>query len=274
MQPSELIVGEVYKRKALHDSFGGQRNGGISTPSRYPVILLFTNESGSLYGYSSDGQQQNGLYWYTGEGQEGDMKFVRGNRAILEHESKKVSLLLFEGAEKSFVRYIGEALLVGHHETIGPDKNGNNRKIIVFELELRPSHSVEAELAVDADVKNLKRKDMSELRMLAMMRSTTQATSEQRIAQTYRRSEAIKLYVRKRANGFCEACKAPAPFLTKKGEPYLEPHHTTRLADGGPDHPRYVAAICPTCHRRIHSGADGEEFNQGLRTYLEGIESE
>jgi hypothetical protein len=61
----------------------------------------------------------------------------------------------------------------------------------------------------------------------------------------------VKAYVLRRANGCCEACGEEAPFVRKDGTPYLEPHHTRRVADGGPDHPAWVAAICPTCHRQI-----------------------
>ena len=60
------------------------------------------------------------------------------------------------------------------------------------------------------------------------------------------------------------------------GTPYLEPHHTTRLSDGGPDHPRCVGAICPYCHREIHFGENGAEKNINLRNFLlelEGSES-
>lgn len=46
--------------------------------------------------------------------------------------------------------------------------------------------------------------------------------------------------------------------------PYLELHHIKRLADDGLDHPDWVAAICPNCHRRIHSGMDGPEWNARL----------
>ena len=201
------------------------------------------------------------------------MQFIRGNKAILEHQSNQLKLLIFEGgAERSYVRFIGEAILVSYHEAIGPDRNGNQRKVIVFELELSPPDSFESQAPTDEDIKNLKHLSLGDLRKLALASSRVVAGSSQRTAQTYRRSEAIKLYVRMRAKGICELCKTPAPFMTKKGEPYLEPHHTTRLADGGPDHPRYVGAICPTCHRRIHSGADGEAFNHRLSTYLETIE--
>jgi 5-methylcytosine-specific restriction protein A len=76
------------------------------------------------------------------------------------------------------------------------------------------------------------------------------------------------VYVLKRANGVCEACANPAPFFTAKKRPYLEPHHVGRLADGGPDHPRFVAAVCPNCHRRVHSGADGSAYNAKIAEFV------
>jgi 5-methylcytosine-specific restriction protein A len=80
------------------------------------------------------------------------------------------------------------------------------------------------------------------------------------------------VYVQRRADGKCEGCLAPAPFKTKKRRPYLEPHHTTRLSDGGPDHPRHVIALCPTCHRRVHHGEDGDDYNDALKATLRAIE--
>lgn len=53
---------------------------------------------------------------------------------------------------------------------------------------------------------------------------------------------------------------------------YLEPHHTRRLSDTGPDHPRWVIGLCPTCHRRVHYGADGVAYNDKLEAKLAMIE--
>jgi 5-methylcytosine-specific restriction protein A len=66
----------------------------------------------------------------------------------------------------------------------------------------------------------------------------------------------------------CEACRKPAPYRRRDGTPYLEPHHTQRLSDGGPDHPRWVAAICPNCHAEVHHGMDGEAVNRRLQEAL------
>jgi len=58
-----------------------------------------------------------------------------------------------------------------------------------------------------------------------------------------------------RANGFCELCKKPAPFIKKTdGAPFLEVHHVTRLASNGDDTLKNVLALCPNCHRQQHYG--------------------
>jgi hypothetical protein len=39
--------GQLYRRRDLQHKFGGQRQGGISTPAKAPFILLITGESGN-----------------------------------------------------------------------------------------------------------------------------------------------------------------------------------------------------------------------------------
>jgi hypothetical protein len=55
-----------------------------------------------------------------------------------------------------------------------------------------------------------------------------------------------------------------APFISETGRPYLEPHHIRRLSDGGPDHPDWVASLCPNCHRHGHYNNDKSIFNNDL----------
>jgi 5-methylcytosine-specific restriction protein A len=76
--------GKVYRRRTIHQVYKGQEQGGISTPSDHPVILLFTGESGQQYGYK-DGWIDENTYRYYAEGQFGDMQFIRGNKAIRDH---------------------------------------------------------------------------------------------------------------------------------------------------------------------------------------------
>ncbi|TPQ31528.1 HNH endonuclease [Bradyrhizobium guangdongense] len=265
-------IGSLYHRQRdIHQVFGGQERGGIATPSGCSFVFLFTGESGEQFGYS-DGWQPDGIFAYTGEGQSGDMEFVRGNRAIQDHLSDGRDLLLFEATKaKGSYRYMGCFAYAGWETRDAPDREGRVRKAIVFELV--PMAEVESTPEASEEEVNLKEKSLAELRALALAAATApQAPSKESQRTYYARSMKVKAYVLRRANGVCEACKKAAPFLRKDGSPYLEPHHIRRVADGGPDHPASVGAICPTCHRHIHHGADGDGVNQQLETYVAELE--
>ena len=127
--------GNVYRRRHLHQLYGGQEQGGISTPSGHNMIFLFTSDRGQEHGYQ-DGWTDEGTFLYTGEGQKGDMQFVRGNKAIRDHMQNGKELHLFKQAGPAHVEYIGQMVYVGHHFKPGPDTQGNIRQLIVFELRL------------------------------------------------------------------------------------------------------------------------------------------
>lgn len=116
---------------------GGQAQGGISTPANSPYVFLFTSVAGASYGYY-DSFRPDGSFWYTGEGQVGDMELVRGNAAIAEHHANKKRLLLFEYVKKGIVRFLGEVEYLGDHKEERLDRNGNNRKAIIFHLGFLP----------------------------------------------------------------------------------------------------------------------------------------
>jgi hypothetical protein len=134
-----FVPGQTYRRRDLHAQYGGQQQGGISTPAHHPFIFLITGDSGTQYGYK-DGWSDNGtIFRYTGEGQEGDMEFTKGNKAIRDHEKDGKALHLFEQTSKGFVSYIGEMVYDKPQYFDAPDQNGRQRKAIVFELRLRSS---------------------------------------------------------------------------------------------------------------------------------------
>jgi 5-methylcytosine-specific restriction enzyme A len=263
----QFTIGQEYRRRDLHGTYGGQRQGGISTPQQFPIILLFTGESGERYGYG-DTFQEDGTFWYTGEGQVGDMEMVRGNRAIRDHEANARGCISLSPLGLGWVRYVGEATYLGVHDAIAPDRNGTPRRALVFELALGDNdpEAVVPDLRSDDERPgaDLRGRSLAELRAAALAGAAATSTAVERRAIVRRRSEAVRIYVRQRAAGKCEGCGEPAPFLTPAKQPYLEPHHILRLADGGPDHPRWVAALCPTCHRRVHHGADGKEWNEAI----------
>ncbi|WP_454877419.1 HNH endonuclease [Serratia inhibens] len=266
-----LVKGKLYTRKELIDLYGGQLQGGIWTPTEFPVIFIFTGESGEAYGYK-DGWSADGSFSYTGEGQKDDMKFIRGNKAIRDHKENGEDIFLFEDNKKDKgVRFVGmfECDTWDYIDCLDYKKD-KMRKGIVFNL-FPVSSAREVDNDIDTSEVAPKKETLEQLRAKAIKSSMMTGQRQQGDSKKswFKRSEDVKKYVLQRANGICESCDQPAPFKKNNGEPYLEPHHTKRLADEGPDHPQWVGAICPTCHRRIHSGVDGMDVNKKLMMKLE-----
>jgi len=73
--------------------------------------------------------------------------------------------------------------------------------------------------------------------------------------KVYSRNPDVVAAVLIRANGVCEKCNKPAPFIRANGNsPYLEVHHKHQLAKGGDDTVENAIALCPNCHRESHYG--------------------
>jgi 5-methylcytosine-specific restriction protein A len=251
------------RRRDIHGRYGGQQQGGICTPNGHPVVICFTGETGEQHGYS-DGWADGGVFRYFGEGQIGPMEFVRGNRAIRDHLVDGKDLLLFQTRGREGVRFLGQFECAGYLTEKAPDRDGAIRDAIVFKFV--PVSGDVRETPAGSAAEPTQEMSIQELRKRAYVaaRVTPQASGKDARRILYQRAGDVRAYVLARAGGVCESCGDQAPFVTKAGQPYLEPHHTRRLSDGGPDDPRFVAGVCPACHREIHYGKDGEQKNATL----------
>lgn len=270
--PHYFEVGKRYQRQSdIHAKFGGSRQSGISPSKDHPFIFLFTGESGDQYGYADhwDGQ----VFYYTGEGQVGDMTFTKGNKAIRDHVGSGKSLLLFKALGKSKpCEFLGEFVCETYETREMKDRNGAHREGIVFHLiDVTGASGNIASNQEDQQVDE----DLSSLRQTAYAASkpANEAKAKEGLRRYYERSTAVKTYVLKRAQGKCECCGARAPFLKTNGLPYLEPHHIRQLSDNGLDRPDYVAALTPNCHREIHHGINGKEKNAALALIIRDKEN-
>jgi hypothetical protein len=132
-----LQVGDQIRRRAVHAAYGGQQQGGISTPRRLRDILVFTDPiGGARYGYERfEGLREDGSYSYTGEGQHGHQAFVRGNLALRDAAKNVRTIRLFT-TRGSAATYVG-AFSTGEPsyriDTI-PDVDGLPRRGIIFNL--------------------------------------------------------------------------------------------------------------------------------------------
>lgn len=250
----------------------------MMTPGRHNLIFLVAGSSGRQHGYEDRWSDDGKTFFYYGEGQLGDMRFIKANLALRDHSTNGEDVHLFEEvpSKSGYLRYRGQMVCTGCDWVDAPDTKKNMRKAILFELvplEAFDSLDDEEPAVVRPPDGDWNAESLAELRSKALADSATCRTPVERRSLVRMRSRAVRLYVLRRAAGKCEGCGAWAPFTTKDGQPYLEPHHIRRLTDGGPDDPRWVAGICPNCHRRAHYSQDAVEYNKKLAETVSQLET-
>ncbi|MEQ8712304.1 MAG: hypothetical protein RIC80_04770, partial [Cyclobacteriaceae bacterium] len=120
--------GQVYRRKDIHDMYGGNRQSGISPSAKTRYIFIFTGSSGAQHGYKDEWLNE-GVFSYTGEGQSGDMEFTKGNLALRDHLSTGKRVFLFKYIVKGTVKFINELSFLDcdffeTHDTSGELRTG------------------------------------------------------------------------------------------------------------------------------------------------------
>jgi len=87
------------------------------------------------------------------------------------------------------------------------------------------------------------------------------------------RDPQVKRWVLDSANGICELCDNPAPFLSKSPghRPYLEVHHVVPLKMDGSDTVCNAVALCPNCHMQCHHSQDFQEVTRSLYQKIERL---
>ena len=260
LSPWPFVIGTRYHRRDhIHARYGGQRYGGIATPAKHPLVICFTGEDGKAHEYH-DAVDEDGVWRFFGEGQTGDMTMDGGNRAIRDHITNHKDLLLFQKEADNWYRFLGAFVCIGHSEN-----RETGRLRYVFHLQPLEAMAPSPGEDLDAQLVGL---SLAELRQRALAAPPTGDEPRLRKVAVRLRSAAVRLYALHAAGGSCGLCLQPAPFTTLSGEPFLEVHHLDRLADGGPDHPDHVIALCPNCHRRAHHGHDADDVGTRLRSKI------
>ena len=183
----ELIKGNEYKRKELHDFFGGQRQGGISTPKNHPYIFIISSKRGKDHGYVDGWIDENKYFLYTGEGQIGDMEFKGGNRAIRDHYENEKRILLFQETKKTFIEFKEELELIDYSFIQTLDSENTNRKAIQFKF---AAENISKKLDID----NKKRIVKNSKSHLKPNKTERKGLVTLRVGQGFYRQELIKKF--------------------------------------------------------------------------------
>ena len=132
MNPLPFIPDNIYNRRFdIHAKYGGNWQSGICPSANFPYIFIFSGKSGHQHGYK-DGWDNPNVFSYTGEGQEGDMKFTKGNLALKDHLKNGKRVFLFESESKGFVKFVSELEFYDADYFETHDTKGNHRIGIKF----------------------------------------------------------------------------------------------------------------------------------------------
>jgi len=253
MQIENLQLGNIYSNGEIRSAFGCSLQSGMNKSNRTNTLVLIINHIKSIY---HDRWLDNKLH-YIGKGRIGDQTLSRENKTLSESKTNGVIPHLFEVFTTGDYTYRGQVQL---YETPflkpQPDENSNPRQVWVFPLELlgesKPIESSQIENIFQSKFKKSQKLSNEELEKKANKSGDLDGYRKV-TTMHYQRNHFVVAYTLRRANGVCELCEQPAPFNKPSGEPYLEVHHVKHLKDGGEDMTENAVALCPNCHRMMHS---------------------
>lgn len=106
---------------------------------------------------------------------------------------------------------------------------------------------------IEASEQKIKKLSKEELTLKITTKQSTKPEKVDLLVSKFKRDPYVVAYTKLRANGICQDCLQPAPFINKfTKEPFLEIHHVVPLAQGGTDTIENTVALCPNCHRKRH----------------------
>ncbi|GIM45947.1 hypothetical protein DNHGIG_14960 [Collibacillus ludicampi] len=251
-----LKRGEVITNEKLMRIFKCGISGGMRRSNETNTLVLISDHTKSLYDDRWDGE----IIHYTGMGKIGDQSLTfMQNKTLYESNENGIEVYFFEVFEPNNYIFWGQVKLHGEpYQEYQLDEEGNKRKVWIFPLEFVNDTSINAlpESVIknghEQNEKKVRKLDDKELLKRASL-PKSKAGIRKIISQTYDRDPFVSEYAKRRARGYCQLCEKPAPFTDKKGQPYLETHHIVWLSKGGPDTIENTVALCPNCHRKMHS---------------------
>lgn len=248
--------GEELSNKELSKLFLCGNMGGMRRSHKTNTLVIVSDHTKGLY----DDKWYGNIIHYTGMGSTGDqsLSFAQ-NKTLNESTTNGVGVYLFEVFQRGKYIYQGEVKLVkSPYVEIQPDKNNDPRKVWMFPLKLTIGNPWKFDIEVinklslkkDREIKKLNR---NQIKLLAERKKAKKTSRRKVLSDSFERDPIIVRYALERAGGFCQLCDQQAPFSKKDGEPFLEVHHIEYLSQGGTDTINNVVALCPNCHRKIHS---------------------
>lgn len=107
----DIPIGMSIGRRELHNRLGGGSwQDGITRVVATNEMLVFTNDGGGKHGYGvHEGLRSDGVFRYSGQGQDGDQTLTSNNKALADSEEIGRPIRVFRG--QGTVTYVGSFAL-------------------------------------------------------------------------------------------------------------------------------------------------------------------
>ncbi len=107
----DIPIGMSIGRRELHNRLGGGSwQDGITRVVKTNEMLVFTNDGGGKHGYGvHEGLRSDGVFRYSGQGQDGDQTLTSNNKALADSEEIGRPIRVFRG--QGTVTYVGSFAL-------------------------------------------------------------------------------------------------------------------------------------------------------------------
>jgi 5-methylcytosine-specific restriction enzyme A len=230
--------GDALTNKEIGHRFAVGNMGGMRRSTKLNLLVLISDPFKGLYQDRWNGE----VLHYTGMGQTGDQSLTHAqNRTLAESGTTGIPVHLFEALEPMKYTYAGAVELAdAPYQEEQFDDKGELRKVWMFPLTLKgraakPKLTDEQARAIEENQAQIARRLSTEQLRTRAMKAKKQASVRTAQTAAYMRDAAVAEYTTRLANGQCDLCEKPAPFLNKRHEAYLECHHIVWLAQGGDD---------------------------------------
>lgn len=261
-----LTFNNVYNNNELFLIFNDFMSGIRSNRDKKIIGCVLSHEGI----YEDEWLDEKTLLYY-GEGKRGDQKKESpGNKDMIIAAGNKSEwkVFLFEKIKANKYYYRGEIEidpLIRSKSNI-LDIDYKPRAVLQFVLKLK--ESTEDFLYTEDDLIEIENSQKKTIKKMSpeivhqIAKSKTQDIKVEFVTvKQYNRDQAVSKDTKNRAKGKCDLCNNEAPFKTKDG-PYLENHHVITIAEGGPDFIYNTVALCPNCHRKMHSLKDPKDLKK------------
>ncbi|MEU4420623.1 hypothetical protein AB0F81_08355 [Actinoplanes sp. NPDC024001] len=276
---SSYVANKVYNRAEIHAAAKqaglkpGNDTAGITVVGT--ELCVFWNPYRGLY--ANRWIKEPDEFIYSGEGSSGPMRDTAGNRRLKDCHGDGTPVPVFYKVQKTGSHWLclGEFTVM---EVIAGVSRGTDKVLrddIRFRFQRIAQEEISQPLPDLPEPSPPPAPTEDELWALVEARAKKTAGKRKRATKTSRDRRVsdplLTAYVIQRAidnGGTCELCGVEPGWFDDFGRPHFQAHHI----DPDIDLVDWIAAVCGTCHDRLHHGSDRLDRAVGLRATVRALQ--